>query len=94
MPSTAKGCGQYMNSMLAVQDAKLKGFDEAILLNQEGYISEGSGQIIFYIKDKKNAPVFELIDKNKLIKYTVKDSSYNVLNRVKSLSQILEFTKN
>ena len=52
MPSTAKGCGQYMNSMLAVQDAKLKGFDEAILLNQEGYISEGSGQNIFYIKDK------------------------------------------
>ncbi len=53
MPSTAKGCGQYMNSMLAVQDAKLKGFDEAILLNQEGYISEGSGQNIFYIKDEK-----------------------------------------
>ena len=47
-----------------------------------------------FIKDKKNAPVFELIDKNKLIKYTVKDCSYNVLNRVKSLSQILEFTKN
>ena len=39
--------------MLAVQDAKLKGFDEAILLNQEGYISEGSGQNIFYIKDEK-----------------------------------------
>ena len=51
MPTTAKGCGQYMNSMLAVQDAKSKGFDEAILLNQEGYISEGSGQNIFYVKD-------------------------------------------
>ena len=51
MPSTAKGCGQYMNSMLAVQDAREKGFDEAILLNQEGNISEGSGQNIFYVKN-------------------------------------------
>ena len=52
MPSTAKGCGQYMNSMLAVQDARSKGFDEAILLNQEGNISEGSGQNIFYVNNK------------------------------------------
>ena len=53
MPSTAKGCGQYMNSMLAVQDAKARGFDEAILLNHEGKISEGSGQNIFYVKNNE-----------------------------------------
>ena len=51
MPSTAKASGQYMNSLLAVTDARQRGYDEAILLNSEGNISEGSGQNIFYLKD-------------------------------------------
>tara|TARA_B100000945_G_C20303632_1_gene559291 strand:- start:570 stop:1028 length:459 start_codon:yes stop_codon:yes gene_type:complete len=42
-----------MNSMLAVQDARANGYDEAILLNQDGNVAEGSGQNIFYIKDGK-----------------------------------------
>ena len=53
MPSIAKGSGHYMNSMLAVTDAKKRGFDEAILMNEDGFISEGSGQNIFIIKDGK-----------------------------------------
>ena len=52
-PSSAKASGQYMNSMLAVQDARNRGYDEALLLNQQGYIAEGSGQNIFIIKDEK-----------------------------------------
>jgi len=51
MPSTAKASGQYMNSLLSVTDARERGYDEAILLNSEGNISEGSGQNIFYIKN-------------------------------------------
>ena len=51
MPSIAKGSGHYLNSMLAVTDAKKRGFDEAILLNEDGYISEGSGQNIFIVKN-------------------------------------------
>ena len=51
MPSIAKGSGHYLNSMLAVTDAKKRGFDEAILMNEDGYISEGSGQNIFIVKD-------------------------------------------
>ena len=51
MPSTAKASGQYMNSLLSVTNARERGYDEAILLNDEGNISEGSGQNIFYIKD-------------------------------------------
>ncbi|MFC1481176.1 branched-chain amino acid transaminase [Candidatus Neomarinimicrobiota bacterium] len=51
MPSTAKACGQYLNSMLAVQDAHARGFDEALLLNMEGNIAEGSGQNLFLVKD-------------------------------------------
>lgn len=52
-PTTAKANGQYLNSLLAVQDAKSKGFDEGLLLNQEGTIAEGAGQNIFLIKNGK-----------------------------------------
>ena len=51
MPTTAKASGQYMNSLLSVTEARSRGYDEAILLNVEGNISEGSGQNIFYVKD-------------------------------------------
>ena len=51
-PPSAKASGQYMNSMLAVQDARNRGYDEALLLNQQGYIAEGSGQNIFIVKDE------------------------------------------
>jgi len=51
LPTIAKANGQYINSMLAVQDAKEKGFAEALLLNQEGTIAEGAGQNIFLVKN-------------------------------------------
>lgn len=47
----AKGNGQYLNSLLAVQEAKAQGFDEALLLNLEGNIAEGSGNNLFIVKD-------------------------------------------
>lgn len=50
MPTAAKACGQYLNSILAVQDAVARGFDEALLLNQDGTIAEGSGENIFLVK--------------------------------------------
>jgi branched-chain amino acid aminotransferase len=50
IPATAKACGQYINSARAVQEAQRKGFDEAILLNQRGEVSEGSGENIFVVK--------------------------------------------
>ncbi|MGD0677955.1 MAG: branched-chain amino acid transaminase [Polyangiaceae bacterium] len=43
----AKMCGQYTNSVLAKREAKLAGYDEAILLDANGYVSEGSGENIF-----------------------------------------------
>ncbi len=51
MPATAKACGQYLNSMLAVQDAVKRGFDEALLVDEEGIIAEGSGENIFLVQD-------------------------------------------
>ena len=50
-PASTKATGQYLNSLLAVQDAKSRGFDEALLLNEDDSIAEGSGQNIFIIKD-------------------------------------------
>ena len=50
-PASTKASGPYLNSMLAVQDAKSRGFDEALLLNEDDTIAEGSGQNIFLIKD-------------------------------------------
>jgi branched-chain amino acid aminotransferase len=50
-PTTAKGSGQYVNSALAVREAKEKGFEEAILLDAEGLVSEGSGENIFLVTD-------------------------------------------
>jgi branched-chain amino acid aminotransferase len=52
MPATAKACGQYLNSMLAVQDAVKRGFDEALLVDEDGIITEGSGENIFMVQDR------------------------------------------
>lgn len=47
----AKANGHYINSMLALQEAVADGYDEAMLLDNEGYVAEGSGENIFLIKD-------------------------------------------
>jgi branched-chain amino acid aminotransferase len=49
MPSTVKACGHYTNSILALQDAQRRGFDEAILLNDRGDVAEGTGENIFIV---------------------------------------------
>jgi branched-chain amino acid aminotransferase len=51
MPTTAKACGQYVNSVLAVREAVTRGFDEAILLNRDGGVAEGSGENLFLVRN-------------------------------------------
>jgi branched-chain amino acid aminotransferase len=46
----AKICGNYVNSILAKKEAVSAGYDEALLLDTEGYIAEGSGENIFIVK--------------------------------------------
>jgi branched-chain amino acid aminotransferase len=46
----AKMMGQYTNSVLAKREAKNAGYDEAVLLDANGYVSEGSGENIFVVK--------------------------------------------
>ena len=47
----AKANGHYINSMLALQEALSSGAEEALLLDPEGYVAEGSGENVFLVKD-------------------------------------------
>jgi len=47
----AKANGNYMNSMLALQEALKDGYDEALLLDVDGFVAEGSGENIFLVRD-------------------------------------------
>jgi branched-chain amino acid aminotransferase len=47
----AKVTGQYVNSFLATREAALGGYQEAILLDTEGYVAEGAGENIYMVKD-------------------------------------------
>ena len=49
----AKVTGHYFNSMLAMQEAESCGYDEALLLDPEGYVAEGSGENIFLVRNGK-----------------------------------------
>ena len=49
----AKANGNYMNSMMALQEAMHNGYDEALLLDANGFVMEGSGENIFIVKDGK-----------------------------------------
>ena len=47
----AKACGNYINSILALQEALSAGADEALMLDSAGYVMEGTGENIFVIRD-------------------------------------------
>jgi branched-chain amino acid aminotransferase len=53
MPTTAKACGQYINSVLAIRDAVGRGFAEAIMLDADDHIAEGSGENLFIVSGGK-----------------------------------------
>lgn len=52
VPVAAKVTGHYTNSILATTEAKRKGFDEALLLDENGSVAEGSGANFFFEQDK------------------------------------------
>jgi branched-chain amino acid aminotransferase len=51
LPPAAKATGQYINSGLAKMEAKKAGYDEAIMLNPEGKVSDATGENVFVIRD-------------------------------------------
>ncbi|MCK4847283.1 MAG: branched-chain-amino-acid transaminase, partial [Deltaproteobacteria bacterium] len=60
----AKVCGSYVNSILAKREAVKGGYDEAILLDTDGYVSEGSGENIFMVRNGiiKTTPITTVLD--------------------------------
>ncbi|MEM0077900.1 MAG: branched-chain amino acid transaminase [Thermoplasmata archaeon] len=53
LPIQAKASGNYLNSLLANLEARSLGFDESIILTEEGFVAEGPGENIFLVKDGK-----------------------------------------
>jgi branched-chain amino acid aminotransferase len=49
----AKASGYYINSILANQEALTDGYDEALLLDTDGYVSEGAGENVFLVRNGK-----------------------------------------
>jgi branched-chain amino acid aminotransferase len=50
LPAAAKATGQYINSVLAKVESLKAGYDEAVMLNDHGYITDGSGENIFIVR--------------------------------------------
>lgn len=51
IPATAKAGGQYLNSILAKIETHKAGYEEALLLNEAGYVADGSGENLFIVRD-------------------------------------------
>ena len=78
IPPRVKISGLYVNSILAKTEASLAGYDEAILLNQDGNVSEGSGENLFLVDDGViHTP---LVSDNNLTGIT-RDSAMELLRR-------------
>jgi branched-chain amino acid aminotransferase len=62
--SRGKVCGYYVTSQLAKKEAILEGFDEGLLLDTEGYVSEGSGENIFIVRKGviKTTPLTSILE--------------------------------
>src|SRR6476660_9862921 len=85
-PPMAKAGGNYLNSILATQECKRNGYDEAIMLDQLGNVSEAPGENVFIIRDNKlitppaSSSALEGITKDSVIKIA-QDLGYEVIER-------------
>ena len=81
IPPRVKISGLYVNSILAKTDAVMAGYDEAILLNQDGHVSEGTGENIFLVKGNRliTPPLYSNI-LNGITRDTVIEVAQNELN--------------
>jgi branched-chain amino acid aminotransferase len=82
----AKASGQYLNSILAKTESANSGYDEAILLDQHGCVSEGSGENVFLVRDgilctpPHTASILDGITRNSVVQIA-RDLGYRVEER-------------
>ena len=93
-PPQAKMGGNYLNSIIATQEAKRNGFDEAILLDQNGNVSEAPGENIFIVREGQlitpslNSSALEGITRDAIIKIG-RDLDIDVIEREITRSELL-----
>jgi branched-chain amino acid aminotransferase len=86
IPATAKAGGQYLNSILAKIETHKAGYQEAILLNEQGFVADGSGENIFVVKDGRlitppmSASILEGITRATIIELA-RDEGFEVVQR-------------
>jgi branched-chain amino acid aminotransferase len=82
----AKASGQYLNNVLAKVEASKAGYEEAILLDAQGFVCEGSGETIFVVRDGRiltppqTAGILDGISRKSLIQIA-RDLGYEVVER-------------
>jgi branched-chain amino acid aminotransferase len=82
----AKASGQYLNSILAKTESKKAGYEEAILLDERGFVCEGSGENIFLVRDGEivtpghAAAILDGINRKSVIQIA-RDLGYTVVER-------------
>jgi len=87
VPARAKITGAYINSALIKTDAAMNGFDEAIVLTQEGHVSEGSAENLFIVRDGKlitspvTADILEGITRSTLIELATRELGIETVER-------------
>jgi branched-chain amino acid aminotransferase len=93
-PSFAKAAGNYINSYLAGADAMKDGYEEAILLDQNGYLAEGTGENIFVVRDGKlytpglESDILLGITRDSVIRIAT-DLGYTVIEKLVSVNELL-----
>ena len=94
IPSRYKIAGAYVNSALAKTEALMAGYDEAIMLNANGYVAEGSGENIFLIRDGVvitpgiNEHILEGITRRLVIQILREDLNIEVVERPVARSEL------
>jgi len=87
VPARAKITGAYINSALIKTDAVMNGFDEAIVLTQEGHVSEGSAENLFIVRDGRlvtsavTEDILEGITRSTLIELAAKELGIETVER-------------
>jgi branched-chain amino acid aminotransferase len=88
----AKANGNYINSMLALDEALSKGYDEALLLDSKGNVAEGSGENIFMIKDGVLYPPTLVASLNGITRNTIitlaKEQGYEVVETTMKIEEL------
>jgi len=93
IPATAKAGGQYLNSILAKIETHKAGYAEAILLNEQGMVADGSGENIFVVKDglistpPLSAAILEGITRNSIMEIA-RAEGYDVVERDLARSEL------